>query len=448
MNTNRISFRIVSFFFTLSFFLSAFCQTCFASEDENELPNMKYASDICLYNVNADKIVFQQSENKKIFAACSAKMMTGLIACETLSDRLGERIVITSELLDGTEGFTARLKPGMTVTVEELLLALLCGGGNDAAIVVSKLCSESTEAFVELMNAKCNEWGLRSSSYTNPTGLDDKKMYTSLSDILSLAKLASKNELYVRMSSTPYFSYSDNGGTEVRVNNRNSLINTYYADGYNNKNVKGLITSFTDLGGYSAIVYAEHGDEAYICIVMGAQEHNGTIYSYEYANTLLSYGFDNFKYTKVLESGKDICFADIELASPEDGKETASVPCISAEDAYALIPRDIDVNSDLEYRSYLHYDTLQAPLSKNVVVGGVDVIYNGEVIASSKLVTKEDIQANGLILFLHNARIFLCSRAVIICVCIITISLLIYFYIFLMKTRRKTVKNIEYKNFY
>ncbi len=446
MNIKNISLKLVSFFFALVLVTTLICQPCFAADEK--LPEIKYASDVCLYSVNADKLVFKHSENKKMFPAGSAKMMAGIIACELLADRLDEKVLITADMLEGTEGINVRLKEGMSVTVEELLLGLLCGGGNDAAIVLSKICSESPEAFVELMNDKCDEWGLLSTNFTNPTGLDDKKMSTSLSDILLLAKRASENELYVRFSSMPYFTYSNTTGSELKIYNRNSLISTYYADGYKNSNVKGLMTSFTDLGGYSAMIYAERGDDAYICIVMGAQKHNGTIYSFEYANILLSYAFNNLKYDKVLTSGTDICYADVEFAAPDNGKDVARVLCVASQDAYALIPKDIDVESDLEYRYYLHYDTLQAPISENTVIGGVDVIYDGEVIATSKLVTKERLEANGLILFMHKARSFIGSRTFIICACLVVISLLVYFYIFLLKTRRRTVKNIQYKNFY
>ena len=444
MNKNKISFRLVSFFLVLLVLIGLFCQPCLAAKPK--LPDIKYATDVCLYNLNSDKIIYKQSadEDEVLFPAAAVKMTTGLIACEMLSSRLEEKVLITAELLHGTEGATARLSPGMTVTVEELLLALLCGGGNDAAIVLSKLCADDTDAFVELMNTKAKEWGLRSTEFTNPTGMDDKKMTSTLTDVLILSKLAAKNETYVRLSSAPHFSYGD---SDTKIFNRNSLISTYYADGYKNSAVKGLMCGNTDLGGYSVIAFAENGREQYICIVIGAQKKDGKIYSYEYVNSMLSYAFASFKYTKVLEAGESICYTDVAIASPDDGKETARVLCIVSQDAFALIPSDVDVEQ-LEYKYYLHYDSLEAPLVANTVVGGVDVIYDGEVIATSKLITKENVEPNSLLMFLENAKSFLGSRAVILCVSFVALGLLLYFYLFLLKRHRKTVKNINYKNFY
>ncbi len=447
MNIKNISFKLVSFFLMLILLSCVFSATSLAAG--SELPKIEYATDACLYSINADKFVFKHSDNDIIFPASAVKMTTGLIACELLENRLDERIIITEDMLEGAQGASIRLKAGMSVTVEELLLGLLCGGGNDAAIVIARLCSKSLETFVELMNDKSDEWGLRSTKFTNPTGLDDKNMTSTLSDILLLAKRASQNELYVRLSSTPYFSYSpyDNDQT-IKIYNRNALISTYYVDGYRNSYVMGLMSSNTDLGGFSTIAYAERGDDKYICIVMGAQEYNGTIYSYEYANILLSYAFNNLTYKRVIESGTGVCSVNVELASPENGKDTATVLCVASQDAYALIPNNIDIDRDLEYRYYLHYDTLQAPLSERTVVGGVDIIYDGEIIATSKLITTHSLEANPLLKFLHDARAFLSGRAFILCACFVIVSLLLYFYIFLLKSRRKSVKNINYKNFY
>ena len=447
MNIKKILFRTVSFFFVFAILFSLICEPCIANA--SSLPSIEYATDACLYSLNAEKLIFKHNTSDSLFPASSVKLMTGLIACELLSDRLEEKIEITDSLIEGASDASMGLLPGMTVTIEDLLLGLLCAGGNDAALALSRICAPSTAEFVTLMNAYCSGWEMYSTKFTNPTGLDDAEMHTTLSDMLILAKRACKNELYLSLSSKASFTYSPYGDErEVTRQNRNMLINTSSTSGYKNPYVSGLMVGNTDLGGYSAIVYAERGSDSYICIVTGAQKKDDIIYSYKYANDLINYATGTLTYKKVLDSDKPVCSINVDLASPENGKDFATVACVTSDEIYALIPRNADIDKDVKLKYYLHYETLNAPVSENMVVGGVDLIYDGKVIGSSKLVTTRSVEANSLLLLLHNARAFISGRTFILCVIFVALILFAYFYIVFLRTRRKAVKNIQYRNFY
>ena len=137
------------------------------------------ASAVSLYNVNTDKVVYSTGSDKRIFPGSTVKMMTGLIACEILSDRLDEVIQITDKMLEGTEGANVKLRSGMSLTVENLLYGLLCGGGNDACLVISNICYGNSESFVQAMNDKAQALGMKRTFFTNSTGLDDENMYST-----------------------------------------------------------------------------------------------------------------------------------------------------------------------------------------------------------------------------------------------------------------------------
>jgi D-alanyl-D-alanine carboxypeptidase (penicillin-binding protein 5/6) len=433
------------------FFILLFsnCASFAVSAEDSDIPNTEHATKVCLYNLNLGKTLYAKDNGKKLFPGSAVKMMTGLVSCEMLAHRLDEYIYITDDMLEEVTGANIQLKSGMTVSLENLIYGVICGGGNDAALVLANVCSGSVDAFVELMNIKASEWGLNNTKFTNPTGLDDKKMYSTLSDILILAKRACTNELYVKISSAPSFSYVPYDGEEsVKVFNRNALISTYYAEGYRNYNALGLIAGSTDLGGYCTIAYAQKDDSKYLCIVMGAEKLDGVIYSYSYTNSLLSYAFENYNYTQVIKKGDEICTLPVELATPTSGKDKAEAICIAKDEVFALVPKNIDVNNDLEYRYYFHNDKLNAPMSQGTVVGGVDVIYNGEIVATTKLVTQSSIESNAILSALHTAKTFLTNRVFILSAVFMAIGLIIYFFFISAKHNRRTVKNIEYKNFY
>ena len=436
--------RTISFLFVVITLFTAF--TTLAGADVPTVPNTSNAEFVSLYNVNTDKIIYSKNTNKKMFPGSAVKMMTGLIACEMIGNRLDETVLITEDMIKESQGWNIRLQPGMVVTVEDLLYGVLCGCGNDATLALAKLCSGSVRAFVSDMNLKAQELGMKSTYFTNPTGLDDSNMYSTLSDIMIVAKEASKNQLYLDISTAMSYVYTPEGTEqEIKFFNRNSLISNFYALGYRNLYSYGLIAGNTELGGYCAITYAEKGGTGYICAVMNAQATDDTIYSYEIVNSLLDYAFDNYSYVRIAEKGMKICTAKTNFAMPTSQEEQL-VSCIVSEDVYALTYMSIDPETDLDYRYYLHNEPLNAPVSAGMIVGGADIIYKGEVIGSAMLIAEDDVQASNMLIMLDKIRDFFLSRTFWLSLILAVSGLILYrkrtltFYRKGKKKRRDDVK--------
>ena len=166
-----------------------------------EVPDTSNAEFVYLYNTNTQKVIYSKNSTKKLFPGSAVKIMTGLIACEMLGDRLNDTLIITEEMLANVQGNNVKLRAGMRVTVEDLLYGVLCGGGNDASQAAATLCSGDIYTFVHAMNAKAKSLGMKNTFFTNPTGLDDEEMYSTLSDIIILAREAANNPLYLKISS-------------------------------------------------------------------------------------------------------------------------------------------------------------------------------------------------------------------------------------------------------
>lgn len=445
MKNSRI--KIVAFILCLVTVIGAFAVSSVA--DMPSVPDTSNAKYVSLYNVNTGKIIYSKNTNHRMFPGSAVKMMTGLIACELLEDRLDEKVDITESMIGTSQGWNVKLAAGMTVTVEDLLYGVLCGCGNDAALALATLCSGSISGFVDDMNTKAQELGMKSTYFTNPTGLDDSDMYSTLSDIMLVAKEAVNNELYLDISTAMSYVYKPQGyDEEIKFFNRNSLISNFYALGYRNLYAYGLIAGNTELGGYCAITYAEKNDTGYICAVMDAEATGDTIYSYEIVNSLLDFAFDNYSYIRIAEKGKRICTAKTKFAMPTSAEEQ-TVSCIVSDDIYALTYMEIDPEKDLEYNYYLHNETLNAPISAGMIVGGADIIYEGEVIGSAVLVAEEDIEASGILLNLEKLRSFFMGRFFWTTVVFTIVGLFFYFRMSLLRFRKgKRKSNNNIKRFY
>ena len=285
-------FVAITLFVNTAVSTSASGNTIDAFGEEMEFSNKARA--IYLYSTNANKVLFSTGDNEIMDVGPIAKVMTGLIACETLSDRLHTPVNITTQMVNGVSGNSMQLKDGMTLEIEDLLFGTICGGNNDAAQAIAMICESNISAFVQRMNAYASELGMTNTHFSNPTGLDDTPSQTTISDVAKLVKKASKNELYMKISSAKSRKISD----EITVLNRNALISQFSDQRYYNKNAKGIIAGSTNSSGYTVATYADNGNTSYICIVMGAVAEADHTYSYYIANKLIDFAFNNFSSKK------------------------------------------------------------------------------------------------------------------------------------------------------
>lgn len=429
--------RIFLVFLLITVVIFSFSISIFAKESASkkgdkiiQCQDADKADAIYFYSYESRSVLYSKNENKLIFPASTVKIMTGLIACEMLSNRLNEQIVITDEMLTGRSGTSIGLKVGMSVTIEDLLYGAICGGGNDAATALSVICSGSVDAFVKEMNHYTLSLGMSSTIYKNPTGLDENGAQTSIADVALLSKNAVKNALYMKISSAKNHSFND-----TVIYNRNALISHFTATQYLNDKVSGLNAGSTENGGYVVSTLAEVGGIKYLCIVMGAEREGGEIYSYKIANSLINEAFSKYSRVKILNKGDLISTLPVECALSTDNN--VSINCVVEEDVFAYLPKDIDMKRDLEYRAYFHDKELSAPISKSAVIGGINVYFNGKYVGSTRIISTSSVEENSFLTFMKEMKSFLISRYFLIFIAIALPSVLAFLYFERMKRYRR-----------
>src|SRR3972149_1594236 len=129
-------------------------------------------------------VLYESNAGARMAPASITKIATALVAAERtdLSEMVGGGGG-GAALAGETESTIMGLQPGMAMSMRDLLYGLLLPSGNDAAIAIAEHVAGSVPAFVELMNAKAEELGLRNTHFANPHGLDDPPHYTSAHDI-------------------------------------------------------------------------------------------------------------------------------------------------------------------------------------------------------------------------------------------------------------------------
>ena len=155
------------------------------TDDTEVIPSKSDSSDgiysefAALIDVTDNTIIASKKAAREIYPASMAKVMTLIVVIENLKteDAMQEELTISAEVVDrmyaeGSSGFG--FKAGEKLTVEALLHALILQSDGIAANTLAEYVAGSESAFVELMNAKAAELGMKNTTFNNPCGLDEE----------------------------------------------------------------------------------------------------------------------------------------------------------------------------------------------------------------------------------------------------------------------------------
>ncbi|MBR6918439.1 MAG: D-alanyl-D-alanine carboxypeptidase [Clostridia bacterium] len=365
--------------------------------------------------VETGDVLFTYHPEDELFTTSSTKLMTAIVAIEELSARLDEKVTVTSEMLSEVAGNRLGLEADEVVTIRDLLHILITGGNNDGAYCLAYLAAGSVSAFVEKMNAKAQILDAHNTFYTNPTGLHDEMMKTTVTDTAKIAKYAWSLPLFREASSTPKYVMEATNKSEFRnIYNRNCLISKYYSADYFEGCCAGLNAGSTSQGGHCVITVAKNEELSYLIIVMGAETTDEVIYSYTNVKTLIKWAFESFAMTDVLTENRVVCEMPVSLASAVDFVTVAPEKSVSV-----FLPTDVDVEKEIEYSWTTVEETLTAPLKAGQTVGQISATYKApgeteaKVLASCNLVVTSDVDRSDFLYALNRIENFTKSRGFI-----------------------------------
>ena len=236
------------------------------------------------------RVLFQANADSAAYPASVTKLMTLLLVLEDVEAGkydFSTSIVATDEATRLSEPSWLDLRPGQSMTVDDLLTALMVKSANDAAIALGVHSAGSFDAFVARMNARAKELGMTRTRYYNPNGLppvsrDGNKVrrypwkefnVSTCSDQLKLALELVKRPQVFRYTSQKIASVTDGSGQKQEFVNHNNLMvknrqKVFNPDG--TEAVDGLKTGYIDAGGSSIILTGKRGDSRAIVIVLGS----------------------------------------------------------------------------------------------------------------------------------------------------------------------------------
>lgn len=206
-------------------------------------------------DLNTFTPVFGRNEHDEFLPASTTKVMTALVARDLYE--LDE--VVTIERVNAV-GQVMGLRQNEQITVENLLYGSLVQSGNDAARALADYYGY--DQYLEKMNAKAQDLGMRNSRFQTPSGLDAQNQYTSPFDLALAGRALLNDPILKKMVGTKQITVSDIDYTIFHpLTNVNQLLGDIPGLG-------GLKTGYTEAAGENLISFYQRPDGSQFLIVV------------------------------------------------------------------------------------------------------------------------------------------------------------------------------------
>ena len=379
-----------------------------AHGETSALPALDSADAVYLLHVESGRVMGRKSENTRVPAGASVKLLSGLVACERLGNSLDRTVIIREEMLI-SGGLRYKLEAGDEYSLRDILLLALCGSYNDAYDVIaycvgnggSAGTAESAMAgYVALLNARAKELGATATYIGDPTGVGDNS-YTTAADLSRIALAAMKNDIY--LSFVGLRNGETNDGKPFL--NRNRLITDSQSGGVQ---YAGMCVGETNNAGVTLVALAKKANDSYLLVLLDPKDEEGAASetaAYRLARSLVRWGYANYTNLEVLSPKTKVCTVPVTVSDMVD-----AVDVRPSESLYAYLPVGSEVGKDVFLSIRLSVDELEAPVAEGTPVGFVAAVYAGQVIGTVPLETAESAERSGFVSRLLSVRNLTKSR--------------------------------------
>lgn len=342
----------------------------------NEL-NIKGEACVLVDGVSGQTL-YEQNVDKKWFPASITKIMTLVLALEAVDrGKAGmEDQVATSEYAASMGGSQVYLYAGETRTLHEMLIAIAVGSGNDASAAVGEHLAGSNEAFVEMMNAKAKELGMKGTHFANSHGLHDENHYTTAEDMAKLAVYALSVPKFLEYTSIYEYDFRPDP-KPLKLWNTNRLLKWY-------EGCDGMKTGYTPQAKRNLVSTAERNGLRLVAVVLGVEAAQG---HFTESMKLLNYGFNQFEFTALHKAGDKIAAIDI-------GKGAVDQIDLAPVKNVGVIKKkgeEVKITSEITKSEFV-----TAPVKKGEKMGEITILKNGQPFEKIDLIACQDVARGSL----------------------------------------------------
>lgn len=325
-------------------------------------------------------------KNERLPIASMVKIMTLDLIFEKIDEgvlSLDEDIHV-SENASSMGGSQAFLDAGAVYKAEELIKSIIVASANDSCVAMAEHIAGSVEGFVDKMNDKARELGMKDTNFVNCTGLPAPDEYSSAADVALMSRDLMRHEKFFDYSGIWMFDFVHPGGRVTTLTNTNKLSRFY-------KGCDGGKTGFTSEALSCLSATAKRGDTRLLCVVIGApssKERNAEV------TKLLNYGFANY------ESKKIFSFDDMnEFTLRLQKGKSEKLKLKAGREAFDFERKN---RPEKEFTFNFVEERCEAPIKEGEKVGMMEIYKNGELYDSIEVFAAESVELRDFMYYLRE----------------------------------------------
>ena len=324
-----------------------------------------------LMEASTGTVLFEQNPDLLCPPASITKIMTLLLVMEAIEEgKLKMDDMVTAGAHAASMGGSQiYLKEGERMTVEDLIKSVVISSANDAALALAEHISGTEEAFVQQMNEKAAELGMKNTHFENTNGLDDTvtNHMTTARDVAIMSRALMEHKLILQYSSIWMDTIREGA---FGLTNTNRLIRFY-------PGATGLKTGSTSKAKFCISATAERNGMSLICVIMGAPTRD---IRNEEAKKLLDFGFSTYEvYTAPQQTYNPIGITGgvRDLCTVEQMPFRCVIPKGSAD--------SIEITCEMP-------ESISAPVGAGQCVGRISYRIGDKLLGQSEIITTETVE--------------------------------------------------------
>lgn len=334
-------------------------------------------------------VLYSKNIHKKHYPASITKIMTSLLTLENSSP--SDVVTFTEAEAHGIETGSSSMYcvPGEKFTIEQVLYGIMLQSANEMCLVAADHVAGSVDKFVEMMNQRVAQLGLKDTHFMNPNGLHNDDHYTSAYDMACIAREAWKNPSFQKICGTRTYQVKSTNKRKAgeilggQLLNHHQMINGYETSSrYEKDYVIGGKTGYTSMAHSTLVTFAEKDGMQLVSVIMkGNSSKQGEPNEYTDTTRILDYAFEKFSKHAVNGENSDV---NENLFNTFDSYFNAdqSPLRLSAESA-VILPKGVALR---KAKQQIQYDNSVKLQDGENVIGTVKYTYDGRMVGSTDII--------------------------------------------------------------
>ena len=384
-------------------------------------PAVSASSYMVMSGSTSEKVASKHAD-RKMQPGKITLLMTAMVVLDNMYDEKElKNTVVTGDII---AGYGNTFLEGESVSVGDLLNAMLVGGDAQAAELLAKYSASSRDIFVNEMNSKCMELGLMDTFFTNAGGRYDIASYSTAADLAVITQAAFryqaiKDALTRKNVSIIVAKKKKEKPREIEFTSTNPLLTSNETTEYEfiKGGILGLVDESVNAAQFAAV--ATKDDMQMIVILMDSAKENAA----REATTLFEYADAKVTKNTIVKKGKLVGHARIK------GGAVTKAAAYTETKGFAYVPPE--GSDSLIETQVVMYDDLKAPLKKGDKVGEFRIYVADELKGTVDLIIKEDV-AEGWYL----SRYYISNTATIVLGALLFVLLMFLLRVWHVKRRR------------